>query len=84
MDSREKFEAWVIRILIIDQCQDQTTVHRNGDGYVDDEIEMMWEAWQAARADIVVELPEYHYHGCPCVLVDEVIAAIQSQGVGVK
>ncbi|EOC1186514.1 hypothetical protein AAAW61_003781 [Cronobacter sakazakii] len=31
-----------------------------GDGYSAEDIDHMWEAWQASRAAVEIELPKYH------------------------
>ena len=42
--SREAFEAWIKRDSIL-------SVERDGDGYLDMYVYIMWHAWQAAQAD---------------------------------
>ena len=42
--SREAFEAWVKRDSTL-------SVERDGEGYRDIDVYLMWRAWQAAQAD---------------------------------
>lgn len=67
---------------------------REGDGYkVDDdesELDGLWQAWQASRAAIEIELPENKWHPCDCIDVviafdkDDVIESIRAAGIKVK
>jgi len=47
---RAEFEEWAQRFRL--------PLHRDGNGYVEAEIDAAWQAWQASRAALVVELPE--------------------------
>ena len=42
--SREAFEAWI-------QRDSTLSVERDGEGYRDMDVYLMWRAWQAAQAD---------------------------------
>ena len=42
--SREAFEAWIKRDSTL-------SVERDGEGYRDMDVYLMWRAWQAAQAD---------------------------------
>lgn len=50
----------------------------------------MWEAWQASRAAIEIELPKNKWHPCDCIDVvvaydkDDVIESIRAAGLRVK
>jgi hypothetical protein len=50
-------------------------------------VEMYWQAWQASRAAIEIELPEsftMHSGRTPYLYVSEVQSAIRAAGVKVK
>lgn len=52
---REQFEAWISSYI------GSTWLGRNDhqmDEYIDENAQFMWEAWQASREAVVVELPE--------------------------
>lgn len=51
---REQFEAWISSYI------GSTWLGRNDhqmDEYIDENAQFMWEAWQASREAVVVELP---------------------------
>ncbi|WP_447874764.1 hypothetical protein [Serratia fonticola] len=53
-ESRKQFEEWVMSIS--SGCADLTlTIHGPYDSW---EVERYWEAWQASRESLVVELPK--------------------------
>ena len=58
---REEFEAW--------RAGDNEVLHsklltmRYGDGYLYDNLNMEWNAWQASRAAQCVELPNWRDDG---------------------
>lgn len=52
---REQFESWISSYI------GSTWLKRNEhqiDEYLDENAQFMWEAWQASRWAVVVELPE--------------------------
>ena len=52
---REEFEGWVKSFI----GESWLTKDKLRDGeYSDDGTQFMWDAWQASRASLVVELPE--------------------------
>jgi len=78
---RAEFEAWAQRFRL--------PLHRDGDGYVEAEIDAAWQAWQASRAALVVELPKGSEpgdfaHPVMVAEVEAVISAIEAAGVRVK
>ncbi len=59
MELRKSFENYVVETLLLEGCElmrngDGYDLMRNGDGYLDDEVDIMWKAWQASRASIVI------------------------------
>ena len=90
MTSREQFEAWLYqqRVRGINFNIDKFDV----DGeiyYKSTEIQGQWNAWQASRAAIEVELPEPCSPGDFCIDMPaqahhEVVEAIESSGLKVK
>lgn len=58
--------------------------------YVHIATQLRWEAWQASRAAIEIELPENKWHPCDCIDVviafdkDDVIESIRAAGIKVK
>ncbi|WP_288082197.1 hypothetical protein, partial [Pseudomonas sp.] len=50
---REGFEAWLESRL-----GERSAIVRVDDGYLHLETEVAWQAWQASRAAVVIELPE--------------------------
>ena len=87
---REQFEAWISSYI------GSTWLGRNDhqmDEYIDENAQFMWEAWQASREAVAVELPEVQSD-----MIDQVggeqevryypqmalITAIEAQGLKVK
>lgn len=61
----------------------------HGDGYTAESIDIMWDAWQASREALVVELPEPCSPGDFCMDIPvqahhEVIESIRAAGITVK
>ncbi|MEL5392838.1 hypothetical protein [Serratia nevei] len=54
-ESRKQFEKWF-------RSKHEGQMITKGRGYSDPLTQLMWQAWQASRANIVVELPEPHAH----------------------
>lgn len=48
---REEFEAWV-------NTKTSVARSRDGDGYKDHHVQLMWITWQASRTALCVELPK--------------------------
>lgn len=59
--SREQFEAWAWReygqLLWWDMSYSEV-FRRDGESYMTEFLSVRWEAWQASREAVVVELPE--------------------------
>lgn len=57
-------------------------------GYCDEDLDRQWEAWQASRASIVVDLPTKHDPADMFVSdaydAEEVASAIRSIGLSIK
>lgn len=82
---REQFEAWISSYI------GSTWLKRNEhqmDEYLDENAQFMWEAWQASREAVVMELPslqclrvnEYDYQEAR----EQCRRAIEAQGLRVK
>ncbi|ENR0633503.1 hypothetical protein ACERU3_000466 [Escherichia coli] len=75
--SRKQFEEWFENYT---GCDPKNKVYANM-------VEMYWQAWQASRAAIEIELPEsftMHSGRTPYLYVSEVQSAIRAAGVKVK
>lgn len=55
--SREQFEAWWEKEWCGESPMDGWTSLRESDGYIDEDINAQWEAWQASRAALEIALP---------------------------
>jgi len=53
--SREQFEAWWEKEWCGESPMDGWTSLRESDGYIDEDINAQWEAWQASRAAIEID-----------------------------
>ena len=68
MDSREQFEAWATTYCLRLNNTDET--------------ELTWDAWQASREALVVELPKkYVIDGVPVVTVAELKVRLDKAGI---
>ena len=85
---REGFEAWLESRL-----GERSAIVRVDDGYLHLETEVAWQAWQASRAAVMVELPKpFSAAACRISLAlrdkNEILrecrAAIKAAGVRVK
>jgi len=92
-DIREEFEAWAdSKYSWLAQEPDHNTLSTwNGGGYENRVVQGMWEAWQASRAALKVELPQspdLRAHGefrrGHAVAMTEVTEALQQAGIEVK
>lgn len=55
---REEFEEWVRRCNKANKIDHMyLNVSENGTWYLDNRTELAWQAWQASRQALVVELP---------------------------
>lgn len=80
---REEFEAWAKNHWFL--CSEGPKQIESGK-YLSAELQTAWEAWQASRAAVVVELPEPAPLGdCspPGLEYSEVVEAIEAAGVKV-
>lgn len=76
-ESRKQFEEWFENYT---GCVPKNKIYANM-------VEMYWQAWQASRAAIEIELPEsftMHSGRTPYLYVSEVQSAILAAGVKVK
>jgi hypothetical protein len=81
MGMREEFEAWAANHYLLGEC---VTDLEDGE-YFDPEKQYAWEAWQASRAALVIELPDIDSEGPSYVYhVDAVHAALTDAGVSYK
>lgn len=55
--SREQFEAWANTHYVLSELHWEF----EDDEYVEPEMQYAWEAWQASRAVVLVELPQGGY-----------------------
>lgn len=81
MTSREQFEGWATNAGFI--------VTTKSDGYLYPSTNSAWQAWQASRSAIEIELPEPCSPGDFCIDIPaqahhEVIEAIENAGLKVK
>ncbi len=79
---RKEFENWAVATK--DQFGLPFFVMKDEQGkYIDHAAEISWQAWQASRAAIVVELPDWFtVHGIDSAFYcDEVIAVLNKAGV---
>ena len=77
MTSREQFEKWATNAGFI--------VTTKKDGYLYPATNSAWQAWQASREAIEVELPEEESFGCHAIYyAEDVIEAIEQAGLKVK
>lgn len=61
MSMREEFENWIWDKFGKDYWLDTSSVDvfiRRGEGYLTEFLNVRWEAWQASRAALVVQLPK--------------------------
>lgn len=80
MTSREQFEAWYKSKYLFQGYEFDKL--ENGSYQW---IESMWQAWQASRAAIEIELPEVESLGCHAIYyAEDVIEAIEQVGLKVK
>lgn len=84
--SREQFEEWFYGYT--SSAPGRCKILRSGIGYRNIACQEQWEAWQASRAEIEVELPtviwDMSEDGSQHYDRDDVIDAIQSAGLKVK
>lgn len=76
-ESRKQFEEWFENYT---GCDPKNKIYANM-------LEMYWQAWQASRAAIEIELPEsftMHSGRTPYLYVSEVHSAIRAAGFKVK
>ncbi|EFC0389303.1 hypothetical protein FRN97_05130 [Escherichia coli] len=76
-ESRKQFEEWFENYT---GCDPKNKIYANM-------VEMYWQAWQASRAAIEIELPEsftMHSGRTPYLYVSEVQSAIRAAGIKVK
>lgn len=80
--SRQQFEAMAVkRGLSIDKKKDSWGQEK----YKYDMIQIMWEAWQASRESLEVELPEgFGVHEVWCYTAVSVENELISNGVKIK
>lgn len=80
---REQFEAWITSYI------GGTWLKRNDhqvDEYLDENTQFMWEAWQASRDAVVIELEEHYCYDRPgdaYEVLQDCKKAIEAQGLKV-
>lgn len=89
MTSREQFEKWVGDSVNTDVRRGIMLSRYENGNYSHLATRHKWDAWQASRAAIEIELPEPCSPGDFCVDIPtqahhEVIEAIESAGIKVK
>lgn len=82
-ESRKQFETWVINKYQYDR---HFFYKSDGADYVNVMINDMWEAWQASRAAIELELPKTFpgEYNTLVMYVDDVESSLESAGIKVK
>lgn len=80
---REEFEAWA-RIPKGDYGLPYFTIRKDDGRYIDGLSNIAWEAWQASRKALVVELPDSHPMDQGLVYLDDCREAIEAAGITVK
>lgn len=82
-ESRAQFEVYAADHYLLCERSDARNEHQN-DEYIDSDMQVAWEAWQASRQALVMELPTaLDYTGCG-EAIKVCRAAIESQGVKCK
>ncbi|PCA96255.1 hypothetical protein CJT98_28390 [Pseudomonas aeruginosa] len=99
---RDEFEAWVWDIYeetLWFDLNRESVLKRNGDEYFSNFLNDRWEAWQASRAALRVELPDDGIEDCRrdwqnscrdnfdtgyCYATDRITQALQQAGIEVK
>ncbi|CVF68928.1 hypothetical protein [Serratia marcescens] len=81
---REEFEKWW-KSEYGAPLSDFNELWCSEGGYCDEDLDRQWEAWQASRAGIVVDVPEVcAFNLCDLVSRDDVIESIRSIGLSIK
>ena len=83
---RKEFEAWISKLNAVGKAELSSLKRTvNETYYVDLNTEMLWQAWQASRAAIVVELPDWFVFGISsATYMEDVIEALDNAGVSYK
>lgn len=82
MDSRQQFEEWSS-----DNGKWPQAVERNGDSYKIIKTHTDWLAWQASRAEIVIDMPRSFSedrHFRDVYEAEDVLEAIHAAGIRTK
>ncbi|EOT1204575.1 hypothetical protein ACNKCH_000923 [Cronobacter sakazakii] len=83
--SREQFEAWWEKEWCGEAPIDGWASLRERDGYIDEDVNAQWEAWQASRAALEIGLPDVcAWNLCELLDKQEVVEAIRAAGLKVK
>lgn len=79
---REEFEKWFKFHSDEEECTNFLEMNSAGTNYLHPHTDLAWIAWQASRASIVVELPDWHdpYENW----MEETRNAIRSIGLSIK
>lgn len=81
--SREQFEKWFDEYT--SSAPGRCKILRTGVGYRNIACQEQWEAWQASRAAIEIELPEVcAWNLCELLDKKEVVESIRAAGLTVK
>jgi hypothetical protein len=80
---RKEFENWAVATK--DQFGLPFFVMKDEQGkYIDHAAEISWQAWQASRAGIVVELPDWSEYDTPRQAIDACGQSLTEAGFGVS
>lgn len=85
---RQGFEAYAAGHYLLCEKPADRDEHQL-DEYIDSDMQIAWEAWQASREAVVVELPDRDVEQCAYSLgfnscLKQSRAAIEAQGLKVK
>lgn len=82
---RRDFEAWVKSHRVRRDCAEPGAIELNMErfegGYLSEITQTAWEAWQASRATLIIELPEYDMSLERSNGIDECREAIEAAGI---
>lgn len=86
-ESRKAFESWIVSTTNSDLHRGVMLDRRESGRYSHLATENKWEAWQASRAAIEIDLPEWfspHDCGDRAMWSDSVEKAIRAAGIKLK
>ncbi|HCD7173186.1 TPA: hypothetical protein NDY72_000319 [Enterobacter cloacae] len=83
-ESRKQFEAEMAKL---GDCVDMRRAKNGDEEYMEWDVRLAWKMWQASRAAIEIDLPEWfspHDCGDRAMWSDSVEKAIRAAGIKVK